>query len=89
MDKSITRNAIPAALEDPHHEWWSNVKASEEFLEPVFRWYEKAIEFKSAGLSKARFHLLVQFIPDGQIPDEVPMVLDMIHAQSQKAKPGP
>lgn len=89
MKSAITRNVIPAALEDPYHEWWSDAKASDKILDPIFRSYEKTLGFRAGEMNKSKYYQLVDFIPADQIPDEVIQVLDQIRAQSLRAKPGP
>ncbi len=89
MKSAIERNVAPAALEDRLHPWWSNAKASEEFLTPVLHSFEKEMGIRVGSMNKSRYHMLVEFIPDDQVPDEVKRVLDGIHAQSRKATPGP
>jgi len=43
MEESINDFALPAALRDPSDPWWRDVKASDEFLDRVFKSFYKKI----------------------------------------------
>lgn len=36
MEKSIADLIPPIARRDPKHEWWMNMKASDQYLDPLF-----------------------------------------------------
>ncbi|MHA2643041.1 MAG: AAA family ATPase [bacterium JZ-2024 1] len=76
MENAITE--VERALETLGKNPWSkDIKASEEFLEPVFnRFYE------SLGLpnymKKTNYHVLADFVPANEIDQEIGQVLDAI-----------
>jgi hypothetical protein len=86
MTKAIHDNVIPAALRDRTDPWWSNVKASDEFLDRVFPEFFRGLGLKP-DFRKANYHELVRHIPDDMISAEVIAVLDGIHAVASKAHP--
>ncbi len=61
-------------------------KASDEFMEPLFREYSKKMEIPLI-LRKNEFYKLVNYIPDDLIDSEIAEKLDLILAVSRKAKP--
>jgi AAA domain, putative AbiEii toxin, Type IV TA system/AAA ATPase domain len=86
MTKAIHDNVIPAALRDRADPWWSNVKASDEFLDRVFYAFFQGMGLKP-DLRKADYHELVRHIPEEMISPEIIAVLDGIHAVASKAHP--
>jgi ABC-type taurine transport system ATPase subunit len=86
MTKAIHDNVIPAALRDRSHPWWSNVKASDEFLDRVFPEFFRGLRLKP-DFRKADYHELVRHIPEDMISPEVIAVLDGIHAVASRAHP--
>ena len=86
MNEAIEDNVPPRAMRDRSDQWWVNVKASEEFLEPLF-----ASFFQKLGLpnliSKTDFHQLARFLNKDEISDEIRGLLDLIRAAARESKP--
>jgi hypothetical protein len=64
----------------------SDIKASEEFLEPVFRKFYESIGLPNE-MSKKNYHILADYVPIEAIVPEIRQVLDAIVETAQKAKP--
>jgi hypothetical protein len=84
---AIEDRVIPAALRDRSDPWWSNVKASDEFLDLVFPAFFRGLGLKP-DFPKARYHELVRHIPESKISPEIFTVLDGISTVAQKAHAG-
>lgn len=86
MQESIEDFAPPAALRDRKDAWWSETKASDEFLDRVF-----ASFFKKLGLPnlmpKTDYHILARHVPQGLIVPEVTEILDAIVKVARSARP--
>jgi ABC-type lipoprotein export system ATPase subunit len=87
MQESIQDNVPPAALRDSEHSWWKDTKASDDFLDLVFRSYFGKLGLPISLMKKSDYHILAKFVPKELISPEVVDVLDAILAQSAKAKP--
>jgi predicted ATPase len=87
MDASIRDNVIPAALRDRDHSWWSDVKASDEFLDRVFDNYLRSLNLPSGLIRKSDYHVLAPFVPRDQISPEVGHMLDAIVTVARVARP--
>lgn len=75
MDRCIRRRITPAALEDRSEAWWSTVKATDDFLDPVFD--EFFTELKLPNLMrKSDYHTLVRFIEPEEVHQDVRTMLD-------------
>jgi len=67
----------------------SDIKASDEFLEPLFKNYAKAQERPPAcSLKHADYYRLVGFIPEAEVDPEIIEKLDAIEATASRANPG-
>lgn len=66
--------------------WSSEIKASDDFLDPLFEEYFKKIGVENL-LRKTDYHQLASLVPDGGIDPEVTEKLDAILAVASKAKP--
>ncbi len=86
MQESIEDLVPRAALRDAAHRWWTDTKASDDFLDQVF-----ATFFEKLGLPnlmrKSDYHVLAKYVPKGKIDPEVKKVLDLILLVSGKAHP--
>jgi ABC-type taurine transport system ATPase subunit len=85
--QAVVRGRVPPdALGNPADTWWSNVKATDEFLDPVFEAF-----FKKVGLPnlmrKTDYHELAALVPAELIDGEVARVLDLICIVAERAKP--
>ncbi len=86
--RAIEDQVPPAALRDRDHDFWSEVKASDKFLGPVFDAYYSDVGVPALA-GKSDFHRLAAFVPAELISQEVVTVLDLIHETAQAANPGP
>lgn len=86
MRRAIEDRVPPAALRDRNDPWWSNVKASDEFLDLVFPQFFQGLHLRP-NLGKASYHELVRHVPESMIPAEIVEVLDRIHAVAERAHP--
>ncbi|MCX7424164.1 MAG: AAA family ATPase [Planctomycetia bacterium] len=87
MQESIQDHVAPAVLKNRDDPWWSNVKASDDFLDRVFEAYLRRLDLPRGLISKSDYHVLARFVPREAIADEVVSVLDQIHRVSQLAMP--
>jgi hypothetical protein len=90
MQECVAENAVPAMIRNPNDPRWATLKASDEFLKPVFDAFFAKLALPNRivkGLAKADYHRLVQFIRTEDIDPEVTGMLDAIQAVSQRANP--
>ncbi len=66
--------------------WSIDVKASDDFLTPLFDEYFRKLELPNL-MNKKAFHELAQYIPDSEIDSEIGEKLDAIAEVAAKAKP--
>lgn len=85
MKDSITE--ISAALKKLNKPgpWSVEIKATDEFLDPLFADYFKRIGLENL-LRKSDYHVLANMVPEGRIDQEVSEKLDAIVAVARKAK---
>ena len=76
----------PAALRDRSHEWWRNVKASDEFLNPVFETYFQRLGLRNL-MQKSDYHGLARLVVPEAIDSEIGDVLDVIWRIAEGASP--
>lgn len=76
MEESIKKieNAIKTLGKDPSGK---EIKASEDFLEPIFKNFYKEIKHPNL-MAKSNFYILANFVPEDKIDDEIKHVLDEI-----------
>jgi ABC-type lipoprotein export system ATPase subunit len=86
MEALIKDQVSPAALRDPMHPWWSSMKATDEFLAPLFKAYFKRLDLPNLML-KRDYHQLAALVPATELSPEVREKLDAILAVARKAKP--
>ena len=85
MEEAIreVEQALKTLGKDP---WGADIKASEEFLDPLFkRFYEKL--GLPNEMSKTNYHVLARFVPVGAIDPEIRQALDAILETAQNASP--
>jgi hypothetical protein len=87
MDEVIRDFVAPAALRDPNDQWWADVKASDDFLDRVFREYLRKLGLKTSLMTKKDYHKLAPYVQRELISPEVSQVLDGILAVRQRARP--
>lgn len=85
MKESIEDFVPRAALGDPDDRWWSEVKASDDFLDRVFESFFKRLGLQTL-LYKSDYHRLAEYVPENQIADEVVEVLDDIVRVANEAR---
>jgi len=86
MEKSIQE--IEQALRTLGKDAWSaDVKASDEFLTPLFKQFYGLLGLPNE-MNKTNFHLLADFVPLEAIDDEIRQALDAILKVARRARPG-
>lgn len=87
MESSIFQ--IEESLEnlDKGSPWSPDIKASDDFLIPLFKRFYGALDIYNS-MSKKDFHRLVEWMDPDDIDDEITEKLDAIHRISKQAKPG-
>jgi hypothetical protein len=87
MEDSIHDHLPPAALRNRSDKWWTDTKASDDFLDRVFESYLQRLNLPNSLLKKQDYHMLARFVTPAAISPEVPQVLDQILQVSKAAKP--
>lgn len=87
MQTCIQDIVPPVALRDRSDRWWTDVKASDEFLDRVVSEVFKKLKLPNL-MRKTDYHVLAKYIPVELIPQEVSEVLDLIHETHRRATPG-
>lgn len=87
MSDAITDLVPPVAFRDLSHEWWSNTKVSDDFLEPLFESYYDRLGLPNL-MSKTDYHVLAKHVPAELLDPEITAVLDAIAAVSSQAVRG-
>jgi len=65
--------------------WSTELKVSDEFLDPLFREYFKLLNLPHT-MRKSDYHLLAKLLPRDQIPPEIAEKLNMIADVAGRAK---
>lgn len=86
MLECIQDHVTPAAYRDRSHCWWRTVKASDDFLDPVFRCFYRKLGLYNL-MDKAAFYHLAEYATHEIIPDEVVEKLAAIAELANRAKP--
>ncbi len=66
--------------------WDGDVKASDDFLDPLFAEYFRKLDLPNL-MAKKNYHQLVQYVPDDEIDPEITEKLDAIAAVAEAANP--
>ena len=66
--------------------WSADIKATDDFLDPLFRRFFKKLELPNL-LSKTHYHKLAGLVPREKIDSEIVEALDKIVTVEKKAKP--
>jgi energy-coupling factor transporter ATP-binding protein EcfA2 len=87
MEEGIRQveDALRTLGKDP---WSTDIKASEEFLEPLFKQFYGRLGLPNL-MSKTDYHALAAFVPPSAIDREIGQTLDAIVAAARAAKPLP
>ncbi|MHB1767869.1 MAG: AAA family ATPase [Phycisphaerae bacterium] len=74
-----------AALDKPSP-WSVDIKATDDFLDPLFKSYFRKLKLPIT-FRKADYHQLARFVAKEHIDPEITLKLDAIYATAKKAKP--
>jgi len=85
MQASIEDLVPPVALRDPTDRWWSDTKASDDFLDRLFEAYYARLELPNL-MRKSDYHQLAEHVPLDLLDAEVSAVLDGIHDIAEQAR---
>lgn len=66
--------------------WSADIKASDDFLDPLFKKFYAALELPNL-MRKTDYHTLAPFLPVESIDAEIPTKLDLILRTAERAKP--
>jgi energy-coupling factor transporter ATP-binding protein EcfA2 len=85
MDEVIgeVESALRTLGKDP---WSADIKASDDFLDPLFRKFYERLKLPNL-MSKTDYHSLAVFVPAGSIDPEIREALDAIVETANKARP--
>lgn len=85
MEKAIAQveNALQTLGNDP---WGADIKASDDFLQPLFKLFYKTLDLPNL-MNKTDYHTLAPFVPAEAIDYEIGKVLDAIADAAGNAKP--
>lgn len=85
MEEAIQQieGALRTLGKDP---WGGDIKASDEFLEPLFKQFYERLELPNL-MRKTDYHVLAAFVPAERIDPEIYQALDVIVSIAGKAKP--
>jgi hypothetical protein len=86
MEASIADLVPPIALRDLKDPWWTEVKASDGFLDRLFEDFFKRVGIPNV-MPKTNYHRLASYVGVDRIDPEVSQMLDAILEQSKKAHP--
>jgi hypothetical protein len=86
MRECCEERILPVALANRGDAWWSDVKASDDFLDKVLASFFSRLDLPNL-MAKRDYHDLVRFIPGELIDDEVREKLDAIAAVAAEAQP--
>ncbi|MBM2812828.1 MAG: family ATPase [Chloroflexi bacterium] len=86
MDSSIAEiESALSALGKPSP-WGPDLKASDEFLDPVFRRFYERLGLPNL-MRKSDYHTLAPFVPESALDQEIGQKLDLIAQAAEQAKP--
>jgi len=86
MQECINDLVPPVALRNLDDRWWSDVKASDEFLDRLFDVFFKRLELPNL-MRKSDYHVLAELVLESLIGPEVIEKLDAIVKVAQSARP--
>jgi hypothetical protein len=86
MEASIKDLVPPVALRARDDPWWTNVRASEEFLDRLFDAYFDRLELPNL-MRKTDYHVLAKYVPRELLAPEVSQLLDEIVEVAGQANP--
>jgi len=74
-----------AALRDSEDRWWSEVKASTEFLDRLFESFFSKLALPNL-MSKSSYHVLARHVPRANVHPDVVAMLDRIARVASQAR---
>lgn len=86
MQEAINDLAPPVALRDPADPWWSDIKASDDFLDRLFARFYRTLGLPNL-MRKSDYHRLARFILREDIAGEVEELLDLVRETARRASP--
>ena len=86
MRRCVEERVPPVALRNSADRWWQTVKASDDFLDPVFESFFAALALPNL-MRKSDYHRLADLVPAELIDPEVSLVLDQVVAVASSARP--
>jgi ABC-type lipoprotein export system ATPase subunit len=86
MHECISDLVPPVALRDPLDPWWSEVKASDDFLDRLFRAFYDKLRLPNL-MRKSDYHVLARYVRKELIDPETATILDRIVEVAGKAHP--
>ncbi len=82
--RELIEDLVPrVALRDPTDRWWSDTKASDDFLDRLFEAYYARLEVPNL-MQKSAYHQLAGHVPLELLDPEVTDVLDAIHELARR-----
>ena len=86
MEQSIQEVTMALETLGKPNPWSSDIKASDDFLDPVFRKYFEKLQLPLL-LRKSDYHLLAKLLPANRIDHEIIEKLEAIVAVAEQAHP--
>ncbi len=85
MEKAVekVKSALQTLGKNP---WSADIKASDEFLEPLFKQFFELLDLPNS-MNKTNYHILADYVPEMEIAPEIREALDAIMTVANKAKP--
>ncbi len=86
MEECIEDLVPRMALRDLADRWWTDTKASDEFLDRLFHLFFKKMKLPNL-MSKTNYHILARHVPHDLLEPEITQVLDGIQQTARRANP--
>ena len=86
MREAIKETTEALAALDRPSPWSVDIKATDDFLDPLFKSYFRKLNLPMT-FRKADYHQLARFVPPDRIDPEITLKLDAICATAKKARP--
>ena len=72
MEKVMEENTVPARLKDLNHDWWTNGKLSDEWLDVIFPEFYKSLKITDYSKNvKKTYYELIRFLEKDEIDVEM------------------
>jgi ABC-type taurine transport system ATPase subunit len=85
MQDCIVDLVPPAALRNPSDVWWTNTKASDDFLDRLFEVFFATLNLPNL-LRKTDYHVLARHVAVSDIDPEIRDVLDLLQTVADRAQ---